>query len=126
MNEKKTLDPPGESPESGEALRAVDVSVVVPVVRADCRLREVVEGLGEQLESRGQSYEFILVFDGVGGRASAEAEVLAKESPERVHCIRFQQPFGESAGFGVSPFRISRSTRARGSATGMAVSRDRV
>lgn len=97
MNVKKTLDPPGESPESGEVLRAVDVSVVVPVVRADCRLREVVEGLGEQLKSRGQSYEFILVFDGVSGRASAEAEELVGEDPERVHCIRFQQPFGESA-----------------------------
>ncbi len=98
MNAGKTLDPLGESPESGEAVKAaVDVSVVVPVVRADSRLREVVEGLGEQLESRGQSYEFILVFDGVSGRAFAEAGELVGEDPERVHRIRFQQPFGESA-----------------------------
>ena len=93
-----TVGSSGDVPESGEVQRAaVDISVVVPVVRAESRLREVVEGLGEHLTRRGQSYEFILVFDGVSGGALAEAEELVGEDPERIRCIRFQQPFGESA-----------------------------
>ena len=86
----------GVEKDAGQRL-VVDVSVVVPVVRADSRLREVVEGLGEQLRARGESHEFILVFDGVGGPALAEAKELMKEYPGRIQCIRFQQPFGESA-----------------------------
>ena len=58
----------GVEKDAGQRL-VVDVSVVVPVVQADSRLREVVEGLGEQLRARGESHEFILVFDGVGGPA---------------------------------------------------------
>lgn len=92
---------PGASegkPETVDGQRApVDVSVVVPVVRADSRLREVVEALGEQLKARGQSYEFILVFDGVAGAAWTEAEELVAEDPGRIRRIRFQQAFGESA-----------------------------
>jgi len=88
----------GEAPDKSRAPEGpLDVSVVVPVVRADSRLREVVEGLGEQLEQRGCSYEFILVFDGVSGKASTDAEQLVVEHPGSIRCIRFQQPFGESA-----------------------------
>lgn len=85
----------GESPVDERA--RLDVSVVVPVVRPDSRLREVVEGLGRVLEDRGLSHEFLLIFDGIGGRASVEAKELMEAAPGSVRCIRFQQPFGESA-----------------------------
>ena len=88
----------GEKELEGQADKAsVDVSVVMPVVRPDSRPREVVEALSGVLEARGQSYEFILVIDGISGAGAAEAEALAKELPASVKCIRFQQPFGESA-----------------------------
>ena len=83
--------------QGGAGDQAVDVSVVMPVVRPDSRPAEVVHALSEVLEARGQSYEFIIVVDGVSGAGATEAEALTKELPGRVRCIRFQQPFGESA-----------------------------
>ena len=83
----------------GEATpaRDVDVSVVIPVVRADSRLEEVVRGLSSELQAREVKYEFILVFDGVSGSAFADAEALLEATPGMIRIIRFQQPFGESA-----------------------------
>jgi glycosyltransferase involved in cell wall biosynthesis len=71
--------------------------VVIPVTRADSRLKEVIHGLGEQLDARGDKHEFVIVFDGVAGSAFAEAEELLETAPGKVWIIRFQQPFGESA-----------------------------
>ena len=87
----------GAGPIADEKAAAVEVSVVIPVVRADSRPAEVVGALSRVLDARGQSYEFLIVVDGVSGVALAEAEALTKERPGVVRCIRFQQPFGESA-----------------------------
>jgi len=88
----------GESGLGGEMREpSLDVSVVIPVVRTDSRPREVVEALSEVLDARGCSHEFILVMDGVVGDSLLQAEELMKALPESVRCIRFQQPFGESA-----------------------------
>lgn len=76
---------------------SLEVSVVIPVVRADSRVREVVVGLRAELEARQISHEFVLVFDGVGGPAAEEAEALLKEHAGLIKVLRFQQPFGESA-----------------------------
>jgi glycosyltransferase involved in cell wall biosynthesis len=81
----------------GEPKPDVEVSVVIPVARADARLEEVIKGLGEQLDARGAKHEFILVFDGVAGAAFVEAEALMAADPGKLKVIRFQQPFGESA-----------------------------
>jgi glycosyltransferase involved in cell wall biosynthesis len=83
---------PGQDPSE-----TVDVTVVVPVQTADGRVREVVEGLGAELESLGRSWEAVVVFDGCRGPAWEEAEALAAERPGQVRAIGFQQPFGASA-----------------------------
>lgn len=75
----------------------VDVTLVVPVQKADGRVREVVEGLGAELQELGRSWEAVLVFDGCRGPAWEEAEALAAERPTQVRVIGFQQPFGASA-----------------------------
>ncbi len=84
-------------PEPVAAGDAVDVTIVVPVQTADGRVREVVEGLGAELERLGRSWEAVAVFDGCRGPAWEEAEALAAERPGQVRVIGFQQPFGASA-----------------------------
>ncbi len=69
------------------------VSVIVPVTAPTARVREVVEALSKELERLGRDHEFILVFDGVRGRAWDEAQALAGRN---VQVIGLQQSFGES------------------------------
>ena len=88
-----SVGPEGSAGVSG----GVNVSVVIPVVRADSRLEEVVRGLTLELQKLSVKFEFILVFDGGAGRAFAEAEALLVSYPGVIRIIRFQQPFGESA-----------------------------
>ncbi|MBJ22027.1 MAG: hypothetical protein CL933_21675 [Deltaproteobacteria bacterium] len=98
MSVPSTATSSGSPVESGaRPARDVDVSVVIPVTRADSRPEEVIHGLSEELEARGVSYEFVLVFDGVAGAAFAQAEALLELAPGKLKMIRFQQPFGESA-----------------------------
>jgi glycosyltransferase involved in cell wall biosynthesis len=69
------------------------VSVIVPVTSPSARVREVVEALSAELARLGRDHEFILVFDGVRGRAWEEAQSLARKD---VQVIGLQQSFGES------------------------------
>lgn len=76
--------------------RDIEVTIIVPIQTGDGRVRDVVEGLGSELERLGRNWECILVFDGVRGPAWEDAQRLAREKPGRVHPIAFQQPAGES------------------------------
>jgi hypothetical protein len=76
--------------------RPVEVTVIVPVITGDGRVRDVVEALSAELERLGRAWECILVFDGVRGPAWEEAQSLAQQHPGRVLPIAFQQPSGES------------------------------
>ncbi|MBK7876631.1 MAG: glycosyltransferase [Planctomycetes bacterium] len=78
------------------AVRDVDVSVIVPITMGAGRVREVVEALSRELDRLGKSWECILVFDGVRGKAWIEANELAERFEGRVRSIGFQQTFGES------------------------------
>lgn len=73
-----------------------EVTVIVPVITGDGRVREVVTALFSELDRLGKSAECILVFDGVRGPAWIDAQKLALERPGRVVPIAFQQPSGES------------------------------
>jgi glycosyltransferase involved in cell wall biosynthesis len=80
----------------GDAKAAPEVSIIVPVLSAEARVREVVDALGGELERLKTRWECILVFDGVRGPAWAEAARLAAARPNHVRPIAFQQAFGES------------------------------
>lgn len=84
--------PPPELARAG----APEISVIVPVSTGDGRVREVVTALSAELARLGRTHEFVLVFDGVRGKAWTEAEALAAERPGDVVAIALQQPFGES------------------------------
>ncbi len=111
---RAALDPLAVSA-SGESLAprqpaTLDTTVIVPVTSALAEVAQVVMALSRELERQGRSFEFILVFDGVRGKAYADAQALAEKLGERVRLISFENPFGESvclsAGFEVSKGRV--------------------
>jgi hypothetical protein len=74
----------------------LDVSVIVPVQAADAEVEQVFTALGSELDREGKSWECIFVFDGVRGRAYAEAESLAERHGTRLKIIALKVAFGES------------------------------
>jgi glycosyltransferase involved in cell wall biosynthesis len=92
----KTVARADQAQTAGLSTRPIDVTIIVPVVSGDGRVRDVTQALSAELERLGKSWECILVFDGVRGRAWEEAQELAREHPARVLPIAFQQPSGES------------------------------
>jgi len=92
------------------AQAGVDVSVIVPVHSPAAQVRDVVRALSAELERLGKSYEFVLVFDGVRGKAWSDALELASLPLARVRSIGLQQSFGDSvclsAGFEQSSGRV--------------------
>ena len=84
------------SPARDDIKSAPEVSIIVPVLSGEARVRDVVAALGGELDRLKRRWECILVFDGVRGPAWAEAARLAAERPARVRPIAFQQAFGES------------------------------
>lgn len=100
---------------SGEVLippqpATLDVTVIVPVTSALAEVDEVVLALSKELEREKRSYEFVLVFDGVRGKAYRDAQALVQKFGDRVRLISFESPFGESvclsAGFELSRGRV--------------------
>jgi glycosyltransferase involved in cell wall biosynthesis len=87
---------PAGAPLAQPARGALDVSVIVPVHSAAAELRDVVRSLSAELVALGKSHEFVLVFDGVRGKAWSEALEIAAEAGSRVRTIGLQQPFGDS------------------------------
>jgi hypothetical protein len=73
-----------------------EVTLVVPIQAPDAEVRDVVAALGGELDRLGRSWECLLVFDGVRGRAWDEAQALDAERGQQVRAIGFQQAFGES------------------------------
>jgi glycosyltransferase involved in cell wall biosynthesis len=71
------------------------ISVVVPVVERADDLVELHRAFAAELESRGESYEFLFVFDG-GFTPSPELTALSRER-EDVRVLRFARTFGETA-----------------------------
>jgi len=99
-----TLEQERPQPQRSEARRAalspqpnvIDVSVIVPITMPGAHVRQVVESMARELERLERSWECILVFDGVRGKAWAEAAELVQRFPDKVRSIGFQQSFGES------------------------------
>jgi glycosyltransferase involved in cell wall biosynthesis len=90
------LGDPAPAREPQDAPRAPEVSVIVPILVGDGRVRDVVEALGGELDRLGKTWECVLVFDGVRGSAWQEAARLSEARPAQVRTIAFQQAFGES------------------------------
>ncbi len=84
--------------------------MIVPVTSPLAEVVDVVAGLSRELTRDGRSFEFILVFDGVRGKAYTDAQALAEKRGEQVRLITFESPFGESvclsAGFEISKGRV--------------------
>jgi len=109
-------DPPGHATaharevEAGPLRATLDVSVIVPVHSPVAEICDVVRALSAELERLGRSYEFLLVFDGVRGKAWSDALGLASAPGSRVRTIGLQQSFGDSvclsAGFGQARGRV--------------------
>lgn len=111
---RAALDPLAVSA-AGETLlprlaATLDVTVIVPVTSALAEVGEVVAALSRELEREKRSFEFVLVFDGVRGKAYAQAQAIAARLGEHLRLISFESPFGESvclsAGFEVSKGRV--------------------
>ena len=75
----------------------LDVTIVVPVQTGNAEIESVVRGLGAELRRTGRTHEFVLVFDGVRGRAWSLAQAMAAEPGSVVRTLTFQHAFGESA-----------------------------
>ena len=86
--------PPAPSP-SGEDAR-LDVSIIVPVQTEHAEVADVLRAVGGELDRLGRSWECILVFDGVRGRAWDAAQAIAPLYGARLKTIHFKSPFGES------------------------------
>lgn len=83
----------------------VDVSVVIPVFRECPDFATIIERFGAEMGSRGITYEFIFVCDGVPDHIFRKIR-SEKPSGQPVKLINFNQSFGESialsAGFSVA------------------------
>lgn len=75
----------------------LDISIVVPVQTGNAEISEVVEALGAECDRLGQSWECIVVLDGVRGPASETTAELVRSSGGRVRSLSFERVFGESA-----------------------------
>ena len=88
----------------------LDVTVIVPVTSPNAEIADVVTALGRELLREGRSHEFMLVFDGVRGKAWSDAQALAGKLGQQLRLISFETPFGESvclsAGFELSRGRL--------------------
>ncbi len=111
---RAALDPLAVSA-AGESLpprqaATLDVTVIVPVTSALAEIGQVVMALSREFEREGRTFEFILVFDGVRGKAYADAQALVEKRGAQLRLISFESPFGESvclsAGFEVSKGRV--------------------
>ena len=74
----------------------VEVSIIVPVQSVDAEIEEVVDALGGQLTADGRTWEAILVFDGVRGKAFETAMRVRERLGDKLKTITFKNHFGES------------------------------
>ncbi len=77
-------------------MNELDVTVVVPIDSPDAEIEQVVEAFAGQLDRLGKSWECVLVFDGVRGKAWERAKALEQRFPERLRKLHFARHFGES------------------------------
>lgn len=74
----------------------LDISLIVPIHSVHAPVRDVVAAFSRELDALGRSWELFLVFDGVGGKALADAGEIAAQFGGRVRILALQQPFGDS------------------------------
>src|SRR5262245_62421074 len=71
------------------------ISVIVPVVERTDDLVELYRAFAAELDSRGESYEFLFVFD--GGFTPPPELIALSRTREDVRVLRFARTFGETA-----------------------------
>jgi len=74
----------------------LDVTVIVPINHVRAEVREVVEALGRELDRLGKTWDCILVFDGIRGKAWETGLELQAATRNQVKTIALHKPFGES------------------------------
>lgn len=91
-----TLEPAPVPLDSKDRTRAVDVSVIVPVVKRVDDIADLYRSYSAPLERMGKKFEFIFVLDGLGDGVAERINELARND-SRVRAFGFVQSFGEAA-----------------------------
>jgi glycosyltransferase involved in cell wall biosynthesis len=89
------MDPIVERAERAAPVTRRLVSVIVPVVERVDDLPALYRAFSEQLNARGESHEFLFVFDG-GFTPSPELVTLTRQH-DNLRVLRFARKFGETA-----------------------------
>jgi glycosyltransferase involved in cell wall biosynthesis len=95
MRQDVLIEPSLEPPRPGGGGDAGLISVVVPVVERADDLVMLFRTFSAELDTRGDEYEFVFVFDG-GYSPPPELSALSQER-ENLRLLRFARTFGETA-----------------------------
>ena len=75
---------------------APSVTIVVPIQDEGADVRLVLEALGRATSDAGETWEALLIYDGVKGPAWEAGLQLQAETDQQVRTIALHKPFGES------------------------------
>jgi glycosyltransferase involved in cell wall biosynthesis len=76
--------------------KAVELSIIVPVLNEGASLHELAEGLRQEMEQLGRLWEIIFVNDGSTDNSETILNELA-DRDERIRIIHFRRNFGQTA-----------------------------
>jgi glycosyltransferase involved in cell wall biosynthesis len=76
--------------------KAVELSIIIPVLNESAALPELAEGLRQELTKLGRAWEMIFVNDGSTDGSEEVLNALAEED-DRVRVIHFRRNFGQTA-----------------------------
>jgi glycosyltransferase involved in cell wall biosynthesis len=76
--------------------KAVDLSIIIPVLNESSALKELAEGLRQELAKLGRAWEMIFINDGSTDGSEEVLNTLAEED-DRVRVIHFRRNFGQTA-----------------------------
>lgn len=79
-----------------ESTKAVDLSIIVPVLNEGASLPELAEGLRKEMDQLGRTWEIIFINDGSTDRSEEILNNLATQD-ERFRVIHFRRNFGQTA-----------------------------
>ena len=79
-----------------EPSQAIEISVIVPVLNEAATLPELAQGLQQEMEQLGRSWEILFINDGSTDHSEEILNGLA-EKEHRIRVIHFRRNFGQTA-----------------------------
>ena len=76
--------------------KGIDLSIIVPVLNEGATLPELAQGLRQEMNQLGRSWEIIFINDGSTDHSEAILNDLA-EQDERIRVVHFRRNFGQTA-----------------------------